>query len=60
MEQIDEIRKIIIKGNIKMSEDELSNNVVIIEHLIDLWLDCFEKEIFDGKTLQELLSTKII
>ncbi len=37
------------------SDDELWKIVTEIQFLTDCWLDEFEREIFDGKTLTELL-----
>ncbi len=46
-----------IMGNAasELSDDELEAYVTEFQHLIDYWLDTFEKDLFDGVTLQQLL-----
>jgi hypothetical protein len=39
----------------ELSDDELENYITEFQHLIDYWLDTFEKDLFDGVTLQQLL-----
>lgn len=41
------------------SDDELWKIVTEIQFLTDCWLDDFEREIFDGKTLSELLTEEV-
>lgn len=41
------------------SDDELWKIVTEIQFLTDCWLDEFEREIFDGKTLSELLTEEV-
>lgn len=55
MDQLDEIRKLLKEHNIRMSEDELQKTVTEFQYLADVWLDELEREIFGGKTLNELL-----
>ena len=38
--------------------DQLKNVVIEIQYLAESWLDDFEREIFKGKTLKELLHEK--
>lgn len=38
-----------------MSDGELETHITKFEYLIDCWLDSYEKEVFDGKTLNQLL-----
>jgi hypothetical protein len=38
-----------------LSDDELEVYITEFQHLIDYWLDTFEKQIFDGMTLQQVL-----
>lgn len=37
------------------SKDELRDLVAQVEYLAETWLDDFERDIFDGRTLNELL-----
>jgi hypothetical protein len=39
----------------ELSDDELESYITEFQHLIDYWLDTFEKDLFDGVTLQQLL-----
>lgn len=56
LEDIKDILK--TKANL-YSDDDLFDNAVKIEYLVEQWLDTFEKEIFEGKSLIELLSSVI-
>lgn len=60
MENLEEIKNILTQKGIQINDEELFDTSVTIEHLIELWLDSFEKGIFKGETLQELLETNII
>ena len=41
-------------------DEKLIDDSVKMKFLIELWLDCFEREIFEGKTLEELLASNIL
>ena len=60
MDDLEDIRKVLLNHKITIDEDELQNSVVKMQHLTELWLDSFEKEIFEGKTLRELLENTIL
>ncbi len=55
MDKIDEIRELILKNNIEMNDDEIQTTVAELQYLIDLWLNNIEQQVFEGKTLDELL-----
>lgn len=55
MDQLDEVRKMLKEHNIHISEEELQKTVTEFQYLADVWLDEVEREIFGGKTLNELL-----
>jgi len=38
-----------------LSDDELNTYITEFQSLLDSWLDGFEKELFDNKTLKQLL-----
>ena len=57
---IDEIKKIQNSEEVTIDDEELEETILKIRHLIELWLDSFEREIFEGKTLQELLESTIV
>lgn len=38
-----------------LSDDELEIYVTEFQHLVDYWLDTFERQLFDGMTLQQVL-----
>lgn len=42
----------------EFSESELNNLILEVESLTESWLDEFERQTFDGLTLQELLHEK--
>jgi len=44
------------KNGIKMDDEKLKTTVVEMQFLVEIWLDDLEKQIFEGKTLNELLS----
>lgn len=44
------------KDQILLQEQAEQDSVVEIKFLAQTWLDDFEKQLFDGKTLRELLS----
>lgn len=52
---IEEARKILGKTAEEMSDEELQNQMTMMKFLAESWLDEYEKSIFDGKTLQELV-----
>ena len=60
MDHIDEIRELLIKENIHMTEDELQTTVTELQYLVDIWLNEIERQLFNGKTLDELLIEKNI
>jgi len=55
MDTLDEIRELLLKNSIEMSDDEIQTNISELQYLIDFWLNNIEKQIFEGKTLDELL-----
>ena len=55
MDTLDEIRELLLKNSIEMSDDEIQTNTSELQYLIDFWLNNVEKQIFEGKTLDELL-----
>ena len=56
MDNVDEIRELLRKNNIKMTDDEIRTTVSELQYLIDVWLNTVEQQIFEGKTLDELLT----
>ena len=56
MDNVDEIRELLRKNNIKMTDDEIQTTVSELQYLIDVWLNTVEQQIFEGKTLDELLT----
>jgi|ADGO01.1.fsa_nt_gi hypothetical protein len=38
-----------------LTDEELDIQLTEFQHLIDYWLDMFEQQLFDGKTLQQTL-----
>lgn len=54
-EDIDEAREILGETVKDLTDDELKDQVVMVSYLIETWVDEFERTIFNGKTLNELL-----
>lgn len=52
---IDKARELLGKQSNDLSDDQLKDNLVEIAYLIECWLDDYERTIFKGKTLNELL-----
>lgn len=52
---IEEARKILGSIAQDFSDEELRDEYTKIQYLIETWLDDYEKSIFGGKTLRELL-----
>lgn len=40
----------------KFSSEELQEVIILLQYLTETWLDMYEKELFNGKTLNELLN----
>lgn len=58
-EKLHKAREILGELANEYSDDELWKIVTEIQFLTDCWLDEFEREIFDGKTLNELLKEEV-
>ena len=52
---IDEAREILGDAAKDLTDDQLKDQVVMVQFLIESWMDEFERKIFNGKTLNELL-----
>lgn len=48
-------RQILGEAANELSDEQLEAYTVQFEYLVGCWLDVFEKNLFDGKTLKELL-----
>jgi hypothetical protein len=60
MDTLEDIRELLKKQGINMTEDELQTTVTEFQYLIDVWLNDIERNLFQGKTLDELLIDKNI
>ncbi len=56
--EILEARKILGELAKDLSSEEVRDILTEIQFLVDSWLDDYEKQIFEGKTLKELLHEK--
>lgn len=54
---IDEAREILGDTAKDITDDELKDILVEIQYLVECWMEEFERTIFNGKTLNELLGT---
>lgn len=52
---IEEARQILGKAAEGMSDEEVQSQMILIKSLTESWLDDYERSIFDGKTLNELV-----
>ena len=57
---VEEARKILGKTAEGMSDEQIQDQLTKIKYLAESWLDEYERSIFEGKTLNELLSSKYI
>ncbi len=48
-------RRIMSDAVVGISDEELEVYITEFQHLIDYWLDDFEREMFEGQTLQQVL-----
>lgn len=53
--KVQKARAILGETAINISDNELSTYLTEFQYLLDEWLDEYEKQLFDGKTLQQLL-----
>lgn len=53
---IKEARKVLGKQAENLTDDEVGNMVAKLKYLAEGWLDTYERKIFKGKTLNELLT----
>jgi hypothetical protein len=54
---IDEARDILGDIAKDISDDDIRNIVVEIQFLVESWIDDYERNTFNGKTINELLGT---
>lgn len=52
---IDEAREILGEGAKSLDDDQLKDQLVMVQFLLESWMEEFERKIFNGKTLNELL-----
>jgi hypothetical protein len=53
-----EAREILGDSADSISDQELYELVTEMQYLVDVWIEDYEKSVFDGKTLKELLLTE--
>lgn len=58
-EKLKKTKKILGELALELSDEELKTIVTEIQFLADTWLDEFERGIFAGKTLNELLTEEV-
>lgn len=56
MDRLDEIRELLIKNGTQMNDDEIQTIVSEFQYLVDIWLNTVEQQLFEDKTLDELLT----
>lgn len=53
-------RQILGENTINITDEELEAFTTKLDYLTNSWLDLFEKQLFDGKTLRELTKLDIL
>ncbi len=56
----EEIRAILGDKVNQFSDEDLQDSIIKMQYLIELWLDSFEREIFEGKSFFEMLASNIL
>lgn len=56
--KFDKARKILGESGKEINDEQLENYVSEFEYLANCWLEIFERQVFEGKTLEELLRAK--
>ena len=54
-QDIDEAREILGDTAKDLTDDQIKDILVEIQYLVECWLEEYERKIFNGKTLNELL-----
>lgn len=55
--KVNKARKILGETADCLTDEKIENIVTDFEYLIDTWMDLFEKKVFGGKTLKEIVGT---
>lgn len=55
---LERARKLLGETANSLTDEELQEQLVMIQYLTNSWLDDFERKIFNGKTLKELINEK--
>ncbi len=55
-QDIDEAREILGDTTKNLTDDQLKDQIVMVQFLIESWMDEFEKEVFRRLTLKEVLN----
>ena len=55
---IQEAKRILGRRADKFTQEQLKDTITEIKYLVSTWLDDFERELFEGQTLKELLHEK--
>ena len=58
MMSVEKAREILGETAKDMSDDDVREQIAMIKYLTESWIDEFERQIFDGKTLQEFLGNR--
>ncbi len=56
--KFDKARKVLGESGKEITDEQLENYVSEFEYLANCWLEIFERQVFEGKTLEELLRAK--
>lgn len=59
LKTIQEARDILGNAAEELTDEQVYDLANEIQYLVDTWIEEYEKEVFDGKTLEELLQLKL-
>lgn len=57
--EIEEVREKLGDTAKDMTDEQLRDQIAMMKYLSESWLDDYERTIFDGKTLNEVLDDKV-
>ena len=55
---VQEAREVLGESSSNLSDEQIYDLVTEMQYLVDTWIEEFEKNVFEGKTLNEVLQCK--
>ncbi len=56
--KLQKARRVLGEISLEVTDEQLEVFLSEVQFLLDSWLDCFEKDLFDGLTLKQILKGK--